>query len=378
MSLKKTPFFELRSGSVDTLLFVVKTTDLDALRTELTRRFEATPEFFANDVVAIDVRRLADTSATDRVSLDDSPRCSTACACARSASSRCRRRRGPRNGRRRAACRCSKHATGAARRSRRKVTASARHRGRRRDRGRRREDAAARRPRRRRRHHRPAVAFRPAGLCEGRSRRAGLVSYGAEVIAEGNIHIYAPLRGRALAGVHGNHDARIFCTCLEPELISIAGIYRTTENPLARRCARQVGADLARRRKTDDRTVAAHLTLAAPEANGAHSGRQQADLIDEHKVTVMAKIIVVTSGKGGVGKTTTSASFCIGARVARPQDGRDRLRRRPAQPRPHHGLRAPRGVRPDQRDPGRSQPEPGADQGQEVREPVHPAGLADA
>lgn len=60
----------------------------------------------------------------------------------------------------------------------------------------------------------------------------GPVSYGAEVIAEGNIHIYAPLRGRALAGVHGNHDARIFCTCLEPELISIAGIYRTTENPL--------------------------------------------------------------------------------------------------------------------------------------------------
>jgi septum site-determining protein MinC len=60
----------------------------------------------------------------------------------------------------------------------------------------------------------------------------GLVSNGAEVIAEGNIHIYAPLRGRALAGVHGNHDARIFCTCLEPELISIAGIYRTTENPL--------------------------------------------------------------------------------------------------------------------------------------------------
>lgn len=58
------------------------------------------------------------------------------------------------------------------------------------------------------------------------------ISNGAEVIAEGNIHIYAPLRGRALAGVHGNHDARIFCTCLEPELISIAGIYRTTENPL--------------------------------------------------------------------------------------------------------------------------------------------------
>ena len=87
----------------------------------------------------------------------------------------------------------------------------------------------------------------------------GLVSYGAEVIAEGNIHIYAPLRGRALAGVQGNHDARIFCTCLEPELISIAGIYRTTENSAAVRCARQAGADLARRREADDRTVAAHL-----------------------------------------------------------------------------------------------------------------------
>src|SRR6202161_1046888 len=60
MSPKKSPFFELRSGTVDTLLFVVKTTDLDAMRAELTRRFEATPEFFANDVVAIDVRRLAE------------------------------------------------------------------------------------------------------------------------------------------------------------------------------------------------------------------------------------------------------------------------------------------------------------------------------
>src|ERR1700754_3936071 len=60
MSPKKSPFFELRSGAVDTLLFVVKTTDLEAMRAELTRRFEATPEFFANDVVAIDVRRLAE------------------------------------------------------------------------------------------------------------------------------------------------------------------------------------------------------------------------------------------------------------------------------------------------------------------------------
>ena len=59
MSLNKTPFFELRSGSVDALQFVVKTTDLDALKNELARRFEATPEFFSGEVVTIDVRRLA-------------------------------------------------------------------------------------------------------------------------------------------------------------------------------------------------------------------------------------------------------------------------------------------------------------------------------
>lgn len=59
-----------------------------------------------------------------------------------------------------------------------------------------------------------------------------LVSYGAEVIADGSIHVYAPLRGKAIAGATGNTGARIFATCMEPELISIAGIYRTTETPL--------------------------------------------------------------------------------------------------------------------------------------------------
>ena len=59
-----------------------------------------------------------------------------------------------------------------------------------------------------------------------------VVSFGAEVIADGNIHVYAPLRGRALAGAHGDATARIFTTCLEPQLVSIAGIYRTTEKEL--------------------------------------------------------------------------------------------------------------------------------------------------
>ena len=58
------------------------------------------------------------------------------------------------------------------------------------------------------------------------------VNFGAEVIADGSIHVYAPLRGKAIAGARGNTAARIFSTCMEPELISIAGTYRTTEHPL--------------------------------------------------------------------------------------------------------------------------------------------------
>lgn len=57
----------------------------------------------------------------------------------------------------------------------------------------------------------------------------GAVSAGAEVIADGNIHIYGVLRGRALAGVKRNAKARIFCQSLEAELISIAGNYRISE-----------------------------------------------------------------------------------------------------------------------------------------------------
>ena len=56
-----------------------------------------------------------------------------------------------------------------------------------------------------------------------------LVSYGAEVIADGHIHVYAPLRGRALAGAKGNTDARIFTTMMQAQLLAIAGVYRTTE-----------------------------------------------------------------------------------------------------------------------------------------------------
>jgi len=56
------------------------------------------------------------------------------------------------------------------------------------------------------------------------------VSSGTEIMAEGNIHVYGSLRGRALAGVQGNEKARIFCSDLQAELISIAGVYKVSED----------------------------------------------------------------------------------------------------------------------------------------------------
>ena len=59
-----------------------------------------------------------------------------------------------------------------------------------------------------------------------------MVNPGAEVLADGHIHIYAPLRGKAIAGARGFAGARIFAQSMDPELISIAGVYRTSEQPL--------------------------------------------------------------------------------------------------------------------------------------------------
>ena len=55
------------------------------------------------------------------------------------------------------------------------------------------------------------------------------VSHGAELLADGNIHVYGALRGRALAGIAGDKKARIFCQSLDAELVSIAGFYRLSD-----------------------------------------------------------------------------------------------------------------------------------------------------
>ncbi|MPS29227.1 septum site-determining protein MinC [Alcaligenaceae bacterium SAGV5] len=61
----------------------------------------------------------------------------------------------------------------------------------------------------------------------------GVVSHGAEVIADGNIHVYGPLRGKAMAGARGDTKARIYTTRLEAELVAVAGVYRTLATALS-------------------------------------------------------------------------------------------------------------------------------------------------
>lgn len=67
------------------------------------------------------------------------------------------------------------------------------------------------------------------------------VNNGAELIADGSIHVYAPLRGRALAGASGDSNARIFAMSMEPELVSIAGYYRTFDDGLPKDLAHAPG-----------------------------------------------------------------------------------------------------------------------------------------
>jgi len=99
----------------------------------------------------------------------------------------------------------------------------------------------------------PVVQQAPATLLIDRPLRSGQQAYarggdlvvlaavnaGAEVIADGSIHIYAPLRGRALAGANGDSKARIFTTRFEAELVSIAGVYRTFESGIPNQLAGQ-------------------------------------------------------------------------------------------------------------------------------------------
>jgi len=67
----------------------------------------------------------------------------------------------------------------------------------------------------------------------------GVVSQGAEIIADGNIHVYGALRGKAIAGARGNVQARIFSTDFNPELVAVAGVYQVLESQLEERLHRR-------------------------------------------------------------------------------------------------------------------------------------------
>ena len=99
----------------------------------------------------------------------------------------------------------------------------------------------------------PAPAAAPPALIVDTPVRAGqrvyargcdlivtaAVNNGAEIIADGSIHVYAPMHGRALAGASGNAESRIFGLSLQPELVSIAGVYRTFDDGFPAELARQ-------------------------------------------------------------------------------------------------------------------------------------------
>jgi septum site-determining protein MinC len=89
-----------------------------------------------------------------------------------------------------------------------------------------------------------------------------VVNNGAEIIADGSIHVYAPLNGRALAGASGNPEARIFALSMQPELVSIAGVYRTFDDGIPADLARQP----AQIRLVGDRLDISSLAPAASRA----------------------------------------------------------------------------------------------------------------
>src|SRR5581483_7148731 len=94
----------------------------------------------------------------------------------------------------------------------------------------RRSPAAARPPPRSLLIDRPVRSGQTVVCEDGDITVVGAVASGAEVIAGGSIHVYGPLRGRAIAGGHAGKDARIFCRSLEAELVAIGGVYRTAES----------------------------------------------------------------------------------------------------------------------------------------------------
>ncbi len=215
------PVFDLKSASLTLVALVLKTTNLPALAQELNRRFADAPGLFDNDPVVIDLAAIAaDEQALDFEALAALLRerrmlpvavkgGSAAQMDAARAAGLAEAPETPAPSRQAAAPEAPAETAKPAEAASRIEAAS------------------------------PALIIdRPLRSGQQVYARGGdlivldVVNFGAEVIADGSIHVYAPLRGRAIAGARGDTAARIFSTCMEPQLVSIAGYYRTTETAL--------------------------------------------------------------------------------------------------------------------------------------------------
>jgi len=207
--------FDLKSAHLPLLALLLKSSDLDLLRREFGERYGDQPEFFDHDPLLIDLQGVADGGAPDLaavVTLLQAHRLRAVAVHALDDAQRAAARAAglpladginlPRDTPRQAA-----------------------------------PEAVA---------PPPPPPVNPAALVIDKPLRSGQQVYargrdlvvmapvnpGAEVIADGHIHVYAPLRGKAIAGARGFADARIFSLAMAPELVSITGVYRTSEVPL--------------------------------------------------------------------------------------------------------------------------------------------------
>jgi septum site-determining protein MinC len=213
--------FEIKSANLPLVALRLKSTDLDALAAELSRQYGDIPDFFDNDPLVVDLSPLpADAPGPDFVALIALLRFHRLAPLAFKGGTA-----------QQAAAALAAGLVGAPDAATVKTATTA-------------QQAIGQSP--------PAAPAEPplAGaqlpaLVIDKPLRSGqqvyargrdlvvmaMVNAGAEVIADGHIHVYAPLRGKAIAGARGNADARIFALSLEPELVSIAGVYRTSETP---------------------------------------------------------------------------------------------------------------------------------------------------
>ncbi len=223
MSLTAAPHaYEIKSASLPLVSFLLKNSNLSDLEADLSRRLGATPDFFDNDPVVIDLQQVDDASAVlDFTAL---------CALLRSHRMNPVAVRGVQEHH-------LANAAAAGLFEARDLSPSAPSG---------RVETVIQEVVREVEVIREVPAPSEAALVIDKPLRSGqhvyargrdlvmlaMVNPGAEIMADGHIHVYAPLRGKAIAGARGNTEARIFTLSLEAELISIAGTYRTSDTPL--------------------------------------------------------------------------------------------------------------------------------------------------